>query len=588
MPKHVHPCVHIQEGTQPLKSFKRRNHLALLSIFLFLGFMCVSATSIETAEAGPKTIGVSEASEQSVRYSTGVSYQSGYSKSGTHVDTHSSNNVYHKSRGRFLNIIPWGQTSIEAARGDYYGTWFLMVTYTFNTGGVDRFRVSMIEVEGEARTNYESYDGFTVHLSIYNVKKSRWNSCGYFVGTTSDTEIAWSNMVSPSDYIDSSGNMKLQWTFASCDFSELWIDFQCIKLTMRQWTFIVYLDADNNLDSAGVDDLNEMEMVGSTPDVTTIVQIDRYYNWADQANHNARRYFATRDTNPSTITSVMLQDVGEVNMGDPLTLVNFVEWTMNNYRALRYCLVLWDHGGGFLGVCWDDHSGGDCITMNELETALDTITTETDETIDVLGFDACLMELTEVGYQIRNYAMTMVGSEEYEPWDGWPYDLILDDLVNDPGMWQIELCRKIVQAYGEYYDGWSYLTLSAIDLTKMNSFALKVDDFALCLIDALPTLRDIIETCRGQTEEYYYTFYVDFYHFAQLVWNNGICRDSATQVMEGITDMVIEEWHGSQHPNSHGLSIYFPETWGQYYSVYDTLDLSVDCHWDEFLKAYLD
>ena len=40
------------------------------------------------------------------------------------------------------------------------------------------------------------------------------------------------------------------------------------------WTFLVYLDGDNNLEDAAIDDLNEMEVVGSTADANIVVQID--------------------------------------------------------------------------------------------------------------------------------------------------------------------------------------------------------------------------------------------------------------------------------------------------------------------------
>jgi hypothetical protein len=42
-----------------------------------------------------------------------------------------------------------------------------------------------------------------------------------------------------------------------------------------EWTVMIYLDADNNLESAGINDINEMEMVGSTTDVNIVVQVDR-------------------------------------------------------------------------------------------------------------------------------------------------------------------------------------------------------------------------------------------------------------------------------------------------------------------------
>jgi C1A family cysteine protease len=54
------------------------------------------------------------------------------------------------------------------------------------------------------------------------------------------------------------------------------------------WTFMIYLDGDNNLESAAIDDFMEMSSVGSTSDVNIVVQFDRipgyvssYDDWTD-------------------------------------------------------------------------------------------------------------------------------------------------------------------------------------------------------------------------------------------------------------------------------------------------------------------
>ena len=45
-----------------------------------------------------------------------------------------------------------------------------------------------------------------------------------------------------------------------------------------QWTWLVYMAGDNNLQGAGNDDLAEMKKVGSTADVNVIVQFDTEQN----------------------------------------------------------------------------------------------------------------------------------------------------------------------------------------------------------------------------------------------------------------------------------------------------------------------
>ena len=59
-------------------------------------------------------------------------------------------------------------------------------------------------------------------------------------------------------------------------------------MLQADWTFMVYMGGDNNLEQAAIDDFLEMAHVGSTGDVHIVVQMDRvagydtsYDNWTD-------------------------------------------------------------------------------------------------------------------------------------------------------------------------------------------------------------------------------------------------------------------------------------------------------------------
>ena len=152
-----------------------------------------------------------------------------------------------------------------------------------------------------------------------------------------------------------------------------------------EWTVMIYLDADNNLESAGINDINEMEMVGSTTEVNIVVQADRIpgYDISNSDWTNTRRYYITQDSDPMRINS-QFNDLNELNMGDPKTLVDFASWAVTEYPAEKYLLVIWNHGGGFRApayttrdIAWDDTNGKDKITMPELEYALSAINTQT-------------------------------------------------------------------------------------------------------------------------------------------------------------------------------------------------------------------
>jgi clostripain len=405
--------------------------------------------------------------------------------------------------------------------------------------------------------------------------------------------------VDTNDNIDGSGLLNIQ---AAIDATAA--DYEA------NWLFMVYLDADNNLESAGIDDFNEMETVGSTDDVAIVVQMDR----AEQAysddttNGNwtgAKRFYVTQDSDSSIINSPVVEDLGEVNMGDPAVLTSFIEWAVANYPAQHYALVLWNHGSGWRereesgdsvkSVCIDDESG-DELTMTELRSAINEANASTGQTLDILGFDACLMQMAEVAYQVMGSADSpmvdiTVGSEETEPGDGWDYAATLGALTADPAMTLAELATQIVNDYLDSYSSSWDITQSAVNLDYVEALSTAVDSFAQAMINATGSW-DAIKTARSSTQEYYYYYYIDLYHFAQLVNQDATIsqsvRDAASEVMTAVTNAIIAEGHTASVAGSHGISIYYPETSANYYPDYETDVLfTTDTHWDDFLYAIL-
>jgi hypothetical protein len=125
--------------------------------------------------------------------------------------------------------------------------------------------------------------------------------------------------------------------------------------TLDDWTILVYMDADNNLELPGLLDLNEMEAAGSSEQVNVIVQIDRALgestldgDWSD-----TRRYRILGDGDRNLLNSEPLQSLGEQNMGDPQVLADFISWGIQSFPANRYALILWDHGAGWSGIAYD-------------------------------------------------------------------------------------------------------------------------------------------------------------------------------------------------------------------------------------------
>ena len=121
---------------------------------------------------------------------------------------------------------------------------------------------------------------------------------------------------------------------------------------------MVYQDADDKILEKDIYiDLNEIERVGSSdqradrgPDRPLPGRLTR----ATGIGLRRRRLLtSTQDDDLHRVRSEELADLGEVNMSDGKTLVDFVTWAMENYPADKYALILSDHGMGWPGG-WSD------------------------------------------------------------------------------------------------------------------------------------------------------------------------------------------------------------------------------------------
>ena len=369
------------------------------------------------------------------------------------------------------------------------------------------------------------------------------------------------------------------------------------------WTVLVYLDGDNNLERDAVIDFNEMELVGSTDQVKIVVLFDRIgaaAPWDDDSNgdwETTKRFLVARDNDPDTIRSQELSDLGELNMGDPQTLVDFAVWGMQTYPAERYALILWDHGASWAGIAFDDTNGEDGINMPELDAALRTIQQQTGRRIDLIGFDACLMAQIDVALVTAPYADVFVASAELEPNTGWPWDLLLRRLADNPQQDAAQFSTAIVESYREFYQsrGDPTVTLSAFDLTRANDLRQKLNAFSDAMMTGMADSYTAIAEARSFVDVYSQPApdefsAADLGHFARLVVDRGArpaVAEPARALYEAIDQARIAEWNGGFHANSTGLSVFFPQYAQLYPPIYGQASpLPQQTSWGDFLKAF--
>lgn len=425
--------------------------------------------------------------------------------------------------------------------------------------------------------------------------------------------------------------------------------------TRKRWTIMVYLAGDNDLDSAGVADLGEMKTVGSSDHLAIVAQFDR-----SGSKRQTNRYLLREGT---TLAEDVVASLGETNTGDPAVLRDFVTWATTGHPADHYMLVIWNHGAGwddsnlyegdyFSGaappvvrkgaviarelasgspirmgtmqavakrgrralfkstvasmvssraIAFDDQAK-DFLDNTELKRVLVDIRRILKRKLDILGFDACLMSMVEVAYQIRDSVSLTCGSEEEEPNDGWPYDTILKALAARPSMAPAELAKLVVTKYIASYKPHDGVTLAAADLSGIGALAGAVNGLGRVLAPALKHAgaRGAIMALRAQVQEYTapYDQYCDLADLCDLLvrhvghpdlnradLNRAGLERACNAVRAALKKVVIAAGaKGTGVAHSHGISIYFPKKTVS--RLYSTLDFAKNGGWASFVEAY--
>ncbi len=356
-----------------------------------------------------------------------------------------------------------------------------------------------------------------------------------------------------------------------------------------QWTLMVYLDADNNLDSYASYSLGMMQQVGSTANVNVLAFWDGLYTPA---------YMYKVVLGGLELVPGFALNGKEVNMGDASTLEAFVDFSVRKFQAEHYVLVLWDHGNDVSGICWDEHPE-DHLTHPEVASAL------SGHHIDILSTDACLMAMVEVAYEYNQYGVNidyLVGSENYVPVAGYPYDMILGDLNQNPAMSAFDAVQMITYRFAEFYEprphfnGGVMATLSAIDISKMDELVSTLMPFTTSLMGDMEANHDMISEARGEGmlpwSEYGWDQYIDLPTFVEYITSattDPQVKQAGDLVLSALNQAIVAL--GNSEPmdsaSAQGMGVWFPPS---YHAMWGLSPYSATMFasqgWLDFLYSY--
>ena len=352
---------------------------------------------------------------------------------------------------------------------------------------------------------------------------------------------------------------------------------------------LVYIAADNDLVQWADSDLAEMEMYGSNTDIRVVVQIDR-------PSTGAERLLIGQGS------SQTMQALGIIDMCSWETLRDFLVWGMNGFPAEKYLVILWDHGTGWTAMprrsFGTDWSSGNVLSVanGDLQRAFQNAYEFTGERIDLLSFDACLMQQIEVAFELRKYAHLLLAPQSVMPLAGFRYDEILEILHTNPNIGSSELSEGLVHSTVTNYTNLQPVALSSINLSRMDEIMHDFNEAASFLMRGAPDptlhlLRRHVQTipvigCIPDTTD----DFVDLGDFIEGLYQHFEISEIERLRASYRQAIVHAEYCGEGFANTTGLTVWFPDQYRQFKQLlgyYQGLDW-FDSAWPRFLNWFYD
>jgi len=384
------------------------------------------------------------------------------------------------------------------------------------------------------------------------------------------------------------------------------------------WTLMVYMDADNSLETPQLANVEQLLKIGSSDAVQIVMLCDRSPQSEPKDQYTEAAIGGLPNWSGAKLVRVekgklkVLADWGNTNMADSVTMRKFLDTAAKSYPAEHYGLIIADHGSGWEALCVDETSGDKLMSLRDLRAGLEPFVAAHGK-LDLVGLDACLMASFETAQALAPVSHFMVASEELAPGRGWSYDAVAKALLEKPTLTHKDLGRVIVD---------TYLTQFKESKDPMAKFEGMGTTLSLLNLDTFPALQTAVsalaDRCSeslhhgrpgwikiarpraiseefgangmrggGGEEEMH-----DLMHLAQTMEasDEPMLREAAQRVDDAIRQVVAYGMHGICCPHAGGISIYFPidgislnDPTG---SAYFSHTFSRDCRWVNFLSLY--
>lgn len=391
------------------------------------------------------------------------------------------------------------------------------------------------------------------------------------------------------------------------------------ELRPRDWTVMVYMDAKSDAGEehlfglvGGADrrDLAEMKKIGSNGRVNIVVE-------HGAKGKEVRRMLIVGRTLKSPNGELVYGRYPGADMGDYRRVADFVRWAKRNFPARKYMLVIWSHGAGWIdprpqaissskGISFDEESGNYIRTrqMKEMMRGAGYV--------DILVHNACLMQMAEVLYEMKDQVGLFAGSEDMLSGAGFDYERLLAFLSAYPDFTAGQFGGEISASAGASGGGPDFpVTLSVVRGDALGELPGRLCAFHRAMTGnneayaARAAVKDVVRFSPGLPRDKMLEIspYADLYDLVRISAakaSSREAREAATELLRFVKERLVVssvgfggERTGYDYSRAGGISIHWPakETagaaayWGRVLETrYSDLSLSRDSCWDEFIS----
>lgn len=369
----------------------------------------------------------------------------------------------------------------------------------------------------------------------------------------------------------------------------------------KEWTVLVYANGKaDGADRLVPSVMRELEIAGSDKNMDIVAQVGRKKRVYDKVTKDwsgVRRYHVQRNENllplqkeifkwflpPYTegITSPVLKDMGNADMGSSASLSEFLQWGMKEYPAKNYAVIIYGESGGFSGATVDETTGQK-TTYKGVAQAIREAEKASGGDVSLVAVDGSFGAGLEAAHELKDVADILVGSQAPVKLGSLQLDQIMKDLkfeLAEKGTVTPEALAKwmVFETYANPGPMAALVnpTLTAIDLKKIDPVKQAYTQLGAELAKALKenpagakaALRQAISATQNFNQDkdasQFYGDFRDIGHFAKNLQTDvrlgeGVHKAAAALLATSAESIIDEAHHGAAFANSTGISAYLP------------------------------